>query len=285
MKVEVLSKISEVRSTVKTQKTKGKKIGFVPTMGFLHEGHLSLVKESLRQTDFTVVSIFVNPTQFGPEEDFQEYPRDLDKDTAVLERLGVDVVFIPDAREMYPPGFKTYVEVKDIQDKFEGRSRPGHFRGVCTVVLKLFAIVQPDAAYFGQKDAQQAVIVKKMVRDLNLDVDACVLPTVRDEDGLALSSRNIYLNEGGRKAALCLFHSLKKAQNMIKSGEGDSAAVKREMKRIINKETLANLDYIGIVDLDDFETLDKINKDALVSVAVFIGKVRLIDNIIVKSKE
>jgi pantoate--beta-alanine ligase len=231
------------------------------------------------------VSIFVNPTQFGPEEDFQEYPRDLERDTALLNDLGVDYVFVPENQEVYPEGFKTYVEVADLQDKYEGRSRPGHFRGVCTVVLKLFAIVEPDVAYFGQKDAQQAVVIKKMVKDLNLDVEIGILPIVRDEDGLALSSRNIYLTKDQRKAALCLVQSLRSAKDMIASGEMDLQIIGKEMKRIIDSQSLAQLDYIGIVDLDNFEPLDKIQNKMLIAVAVYFGKVRLIDNMIVHCKE
>jgi pantoate--beta-alanine ligase len=283
--VEVFSKINEIKSAIRTKKSRGEKIGFVPTMGFLHAGHLSLVKESLLRTDCTVVSIFVNPAQFRPEEDFQEYPRDLDKDTALLKGLGVDFVFVPDIQEMYPVGFKTYVEVTDLQDRFEGRSRPGHFRGVCTVVLKLFSIVEPDIAYFGQKDAQQAVIIKKMVRDLDLNVEIHLLPTVREEDGLALSSRNIYLTKDQRKAALCLVKSLREAKNMVKNGERDARVVKSEMRRLIEMQTLADLDYIAVVNLDNFETLDTINEEALIAVAVNIGRVRLIDNMIVRVEE
>jgi pantoate--beta-alanine ligase len=283
--VEVFSKINEIKSAIRTKKSRGEKIGFVPTMGFLHAGHLSLVKESLLRTDCTVVSIFVNPAQFRPEEDFQEYPRDLDKDTALLKGLGVDFVFVPDIQEMYPVGFKTYVEVTDLQDRFEGRSRPGHFRGVCTVVLKLFSIVEPDIAYFGQKDAQQAVIIKKMVRDLDLNVEIHLLPTVREEDGLALSSRNIYLTKDQRKAALCLVKSLREAKNMVKNGERDARVVKSEMRRLIEMQTLADLDYIAVVNLDNFETLDTINEEALIAVAVYIGRVRLIDNMIVRVEE
>jgi pantoate--beta-alanine ligase len=282
--VKVISKISEIRSTIKKQKSDGKRIGLVPTMGFLHEGHLSLVRGSLRRTDCTVVSIYVNPRQFGPEEDFQEYPRDLEKDKAMLKGLGVDFVFIPDHLEMYPEGFKTFVEVKELQDKYEGQSRPGHFRGVCTVVLKLFAIIQPDVSFFGQKDAQQAVIIKKMVQDLNVDVEIQVLPTVREKDGLALSSRNVYLTEAQRKAALCLANSLRKAKNMIDAGETDPQVVASEMRKIIDQQELAKLDYIAIVDLDNFEPLAKIEKDALIAVAAFFGKVRLLDNIIVGIK-
>lgn len=266
-------------------KLQGNRIGFVPTMGYLHEGHLSLVRESLRQTDRSVVSIFVNPAQFGPEEDFQDYPRDLERDSSLLEDLGVDLLFVPDKKEMYPEGFKTYVEVTDLQDKFEGRSRPGHFRGVCTVVSKLFAIVKADVAFFGQKDAQQAVIIKKMVRDLNLDVDIQVLPTVREKDGLALSSRNVYLTEEQRKAALCLVKSLAEAKRLVGSGEKDPQVVMREMKRTIRAEPLADLDYVAVVDLDNFEPLDRIKKEVLIAVAVYFGKIRLIDNMIVGRKE
>jgi pantoate--beta-alanine ligase len=254
-------------------------------MGVLHEGHLSLVRESLRKTDCTVVSIFVNPTQFCPKEDLQEYPRDFEKDSALLEELGVDIVFVPDDQEMYPEGFKTYVDVTDLQDKFEGRSRPGHFRGVCTVVLKFFAIVNPDIAYFGQKDAQQALIIKKMVRDLNLDVEIQVLPTVREEDGLALSSRNVYLTKDQRKAALCLVESLRETNRLIEAGEKNPQIIKSEMTRLIDAEPLASLDYIAIVDLENLDPLDKIEKETLIAVAVFFGKVRLIDNIIVRNKE
>ena len=282
--MEIIAKIPAVKQAIQKQKSSKKNIGFIPTMGFLHEGHLSLVRESLKQTDTTVVSIFVNPTQFGPDEDFEEYPRDLEKDAALLENLGVDIVFIPDHQDMYPEGYKTYVEVVDLQDNYEGRSRPGHFKGVCTVVLKLFEIINPDYAYFGQKDAQQAVIVKKMVHDLNLDVKIQVLPTVREKDGLALSSRNIYLTNEQRKAALCLVKSLREAERLIKGGQRDSMVIKNEMKRLIEMEHLARLDYIAIVDLENLALLDKIEKEALIAVAVFFGKVRLIDNIIVSRR-
>ncbi len=283
--MEVISEISTVKAAIAKQKILGKSVGFVPTMGFLHEGHLSLVRESLRRTDCSVVSIFVNPSQFGPTEDFQDYPRDLRKDAVVLEELGVDYLFAPDNEEIYPEGFKTTVEVKGLQDRFEGRSRPGHFKGVCTVVLKLFSIVKPDIAFFGQKDAQQAVIIKRMVRDLNLDMDIQVLPTIREKDGLAMSSRNVYLSKDQRKAALCLVKSLRVADQAIKTGERDSAIILSGMKRLIGAEPLVRLDYVAIVDLDNFEPLDKIEKDALILIAVFIGRIRLIDNLIVRNKE
>jgi pantoate--beta-alanine ligase len=284
-RMDVISEISTIKAAIAKQKMMGKSIGFVPTMGFLHEGHLSLVRESLQQADCSVVSIFVNPSQFGPSEDFRDYPRDLKKDTAVLEEMGVDYLFVPDNEEIYPEGFKTYVEVTDLQDRFEGRSRPGHFKGVCTVVLKLFMIVQPDIAFFGQKDAQQALIIKRMVRDLNLDVDIQVLPIIREKDGLAMSSRNVYLNKVQRKAALCLVKSLRNADQAFKAGERDSSIILSGMTRLINAEPLAKLDYVAIVDLDNLEPLDKIEKDALILVAVFIGRVRLIDNLIVRNKE
>ena len=205
-------------------------IGFVPTMGYLHEGHLSLVRESLRKADVTVVSIFVNPAQFGPTEDFKEYPRDLNRDSEVLEKEGVDYLFVPEADEMYSQGYKTYVEVCDLQDKLCGRSRPGHFRGVCTVVLRLFNIINPDISFFGQKDAQQAITLKKMVKELNLEVKIEVLPIIREEDGLALSSRNKYLTQEERKAALVLSKSLKEAKSIVEKGQRDSAAIIKEMK-------------------------------------------------------
>jgi pantoate--beta-alanine ligase len=282
--MEVLSTIMAIKAALEKQKSLGRSVGFVPTMGYLHEGHLSLVRESLRQTDCTVVSIFVNPTQFGPKEDLQEYPRDMERDSALLRELGVDLVFIPENWEIYPEGFKTYVEVMDLQDNFEGKSRPGHFRGVCTVVLKLFEIIGPDMAYFGQKDAQQAVIIKKMVRDLNLDVKIKVLPTVREKDGLALSSRNVYLSKDQRRAALCLVKSLKEADRLILAGEKDPLFIKKEMKQLLDAESLARLDYIGIVDLENLVPLDKIEGEALILVAAYFGKVRLIDNIVVQKR-
>lgn len=283
--MKVLTHISEVKAAIRKEKDAGRRIGLVPTMGFLHEGHLSLVRESLRRTGFTVVSLFVNPTQFGPKEDFREYPRDLDRDREVLEKLDVDVLFIPGEKEMYPEGYKTFVEVKDLQDKLCGRSRPGHFRGVCTVVLKLFHIVDPDEAFFGQKDAQQALILKKMVRDLNLDVDIRVLPIVRDEDGLALSSRNVYLKGEQRQAALCLVKSLREAEYLLRTGEKESSAILRKMEQVIGSDPLARIDYIEIVDLENLEPLDKIEKEALIALAVFIGRVRLIDNMIIQVEE
>ncbi len=283
--MKAILKISEIKAAIAEQKKSGKRVGFVPTMGFLHEGHLSLVRESLRQTDCSVVSIFVNPTQFGPQEDFREYPRDLDRDSALLEKLGVDFLFVPDKKEMYPEDFKTYVEVTGLQDDFEGRTRPGHFRGVCTVVLKLLEIVKPDVAFFGQKDAQQAAIIKRMVRDLNLDADIQVLPTIREEDGLALSSRNVYLSPEQRKAATCLVKSLREACRLLESGEKDPRVIRDRMERVIGTEPLVDLDYIAIIDLDNFQPLDTIQREALIAVAAKVGTTRLIDNMVFRSKE
>jgi pantoate--beta-alanine ligase len=284
-KMKTFAKIGEIKTEIKRQRAEGKSIGFVPTMGFLHEGHLSLVRESLRKTDCTVVSLFVNPTQFGPQEDFEDYPRDLERDADILEKEGVDVVFVPDQNEMYPQGYKTYVEVQDLQDKLCGSSRPGHFKGVCTVVLKLFQIVDPDTAFFGQKDAQQALILKRMVRDLNLSVDIDVLPIVREVDGLALSSRNVYLNAEERKAALCLIKGLKQAEQMIKKGERKSSQIIQTIQQIINSEPMARMDYVEVVDLDNLDPLDKIEREALIALAVYVGKIRLIDNMIVILEE
>lgn len=283
--MNTVRKIEKMKSALRDVRSQGMSVGFIPTMGYLHEGHLSLVKASLKGADCTVVSIFVNPTQFGPKEDLEEYPRDLARDSRLLEELGVDFQFCPDYTEMYPPDYKTYVETEDLQDKWEGLSRPGHFRGVCTVVLKLFNIVRPDVAFFGQKDAQQAIVLKRMVSDFNLDVRIEVMPTVREEDGLALSSRNVYLNPEQRQAALCLSRSLNEAVSKIRLGERRTAPLMERMREIIDGEDLAKLDYIAIVDTDSLEPLKEIKKEALIALAVYFGSVRLIDNIMVPAEE
>lgn len=283
--MKIITKITELKAEMKALKSNGKIIGLVPTMGCLHEGHLSLVRSSVKKADCTVVSIFVNPTQFSPDEDFREYPRDLKHDSEILERERVDYLFIPEASAMYPEGFKTYIEVHDLQDKLCGRSRQGHFRGVCTVVLKLFNIVDPDVSFFGQKDAQQAIVLKRMVKDLDLDVNIKILPITREKDGLALSSRNTYLDPEQRKAALCLSKSLREADEMFKSGERKSARIIRRMEEIIKSEALAKIDYVRIVDLNNLDPLARIEKEALIAVAVFIGKNRLIDNTVINIKE
>ena len=280
----VVKKIAEMRAAVKETKAKGFTIGFVPTMGFLHEGHLSLVKECRRSAAVAVASIFVNPLQFGPKEDFRQYPRDLEEDARLLEREKVDYLFAPDDREMYPEGYKTTVEVRDLQDRLCGRSRPGHFKGVATVVLKLFNIIQPDMAFFGQKDAQQALILKKMVQDLDLDVEIRIMPIIREQDGLAMSSRNIYLSERERRAAPILAQSLQEARLMFEAGERGAAEIIGRMRDVIMKEPLATLDYVEIVDLDELNPVAAIGGDVLAAVAVYIGRTRLIDNIILKVK-
>lgn len=283
--MRIITEVQEMHDAVGQEKSRGKSIGLVPTMGFLHEGHLSLVRESVQQADVTVVSIYVNPTQFGPKEDFKEYPRNIKRDTEILEAEGVDYIFSPGNEEIYPEGYKTYVEVHDLQDTLCGRSRPGHFRGVCTVVLKLFNIVEPDFAYFGQKDAQQAIILKRMVQDLNLGVKIEVLPIVREEDGLALSSRNTYLDQEQRKAARVLSQSLEEARKMFENGEQDSSQIISRMKERISQEPRAKIDYVEIVDMDTLNPVAKIENEALAALAVFIGKVRLIDNTILKVEE
>jgi len=280
----IVNKIAEMKAAAKEAKMRNRTIGLVPTMGFLHEGHLSLVRECRKSAAVTAVSIFVNPLQFGPKEDFKQYPRDPGKDARLLEREAVDYLFTPDEREMYPEGYRTTVEVAGLQDKLCGSSRPGHFKGVTTVVLKLFNIVRPDLAFFGQKDAQQAIILQKMVEDLNLDVAIRVLPIVRDRNGLALSSRNTYLDRKERQAALVLIKSLTEARLTFEKGERKSATIIRRMKDLIMQEPLARIDYIEIIDLDELSRIDLIDRDVLVAVAVYIGKTRLIDNIILEAK-
>ncbi len=279
--MKVIRSIPALKSAVRRWKSKNRTIGFVPTMGYLHEGHLSLVRASKKKADVTVVSIFVNPTQFGPKEDFRTYPRDFERDAGLLEKEGIAVLFYPDAEEMYPGGYKTYVEIHDLQDKLCGRSRPGHFRGVSTVVLKLFNIVRPDYAFFGQKDAQQAIILRRMARDLDLDVCVEVMPIVREADGLAMSSRNTYFGPDERKAGLSLSRSLRQAKMRIDAGERRPDVILSAMKEMIAAEPLARIDYIEAVDMDTLEPVKEISEGTLIALAVFIGKTRLIDNMIV----
>lgn len=281
--MEIARTVEELREKILTWKKQGRKVGFVPTMGYLHEGHLSLVRESRKRSEVTVVSIFVNPKQFGPAEDYRVYPRDLERDRAMLEKEGVDLVFYPPVEVMYPEGYKTYVEVEDLQDKLCGKSRPGHFRGVCTVVLKLFNLVQPDEAYFGWKDAQQVIILRKMVEDLNVPVKIVPLPLVRDHDGLALSSRNTYLGAEERKAALVLKKSLDLAEKLILEGEKSADKVRERMMELISAEPLARVDYLEIVNLNTLDRLERIEGEVLIALAVFIGRTRLIDNLRITS--
>jgi pantoate--beta-alanine ligase len=257
-------------------------VGFVPTMGFLHNGHLSLVKKAREENDVVVVSIFVNPTQFGPNEDFEAYPRDAQRDLSLLQNASTDIVFFPSRTDIYPDGFNTWVEVKQVTERLEGTCRPDHFLGVTTVVAKLFNIVEPTRAYFGQKDAQQAIVIQKMVSDLNMNLEVIVLPTCRESDGLAMSSRNTYLNMQERQAATVLFRALTRAESLYKNGQRDADLIKNEMFSLINQEQLANVEYVSIADEYTLDELSKIKSSALVSLAVRIGKTRLIDNIILK---
>jgi pantoate--beta-alanine ligase len=253
-------------------------VGFVPTMGYLHEGHLSLVKRAKNENDITVVSIFVNPTQFGPKEDFKKYPRDIERDLAMLQPT-TDIVFMPSDVDMYPEGYNTWVDIKGITEVLEGASRPGHFRGVATVVTKLFNIVQPDKAYFGQKDAQQVAVIKKMADELNVDLEVVVCPTVREADGLAMSSRNVYLNTEERRGASVLYKALTLARESWQNGENDADTILHRMTALIKKEPLAKIVYISIADLKTLGEIERIKSTALVSLAVKFGQTRLIDNI------
>lgn len=276
--MRVVKNINDVRATVKEWKAKGLKVGFVPTMGYLHEGHESLIRKASEENDRVVVSIFVNPIQFGPKEDLSTYPRDLDRDSKVCESAGADIIFHPENEEMYFKDFSTFVDMNGLTDGLCGKSRPTHFRGVCTVVTKLFNIVAPDRAYFGEKDAQQLAVIKRMVRDLNIDVEIVGCPIVREKDGLAKSSRNTYLSVEERNAATILNKSLTLAKEKIQAGERDSAVIIKLIEEIINSEKLARIDYIEVVDSLSMEKVERIEKAVLVAIAVFIGKTRLIDN-------
>ncbi|MGA2671288.1 MAG: pantoate--beta-alanine ligase [Dehalococcoidia bacterium] len=274
--MQVVKTIPEIRAL--RQKLSGT-VGFVPTMGYLHEGHLALVKQAKRENSAVIVSIYVNPTQFGPREDFGAYPRDLNRDLELLRKGGADIVFVPSDEEMYPPEFSSWVDVEKVTERLEGAARPGHFRGVATVVAKLFNIVQPSRAYFGQKDAQQVVVIKRMVADLNIGTEVVVVPTVRESDGLAMSSRNVYLNPQERQAATILFQALTLARQLRKGGEKDAEKIRRQMASLIQKEPLAQIDYVSIADAETLEELNLLDRPAVASLAVRIGKTRLIDNL------
>jgi len=279
--VKIIRSIKEMTGFSQKLRIKGKTIGFVPTLGALHQGHLSLIRQAVAENDIVVVSIFVNPIQFGPKGDYRRYPRNLRLDARLCRREGADVIFFPDAQQMYTGNYKTYVIVQDLSDVLCGKFRPGHFKGVATVVTKLFNIVAPDIAYFGQKDAQQAIIIKKVVEDLNIPVRIKVMPAVREEDGLAMSSRNAYLNKEERRDAAVLYQALILAKNLIKQGSVDSSGIIRKMRRLINKKKSACIQYISVVKHKDLEPLDKIRGKVLIALSVWIGKTRLIDNIIV----
>ena len=279
--MEVVKSRADMVSIARQLTRANRIIGFVPTMGALHEGHLSLMREARGQCDALVVSIFVNPTQFGPAEDFEKYPRDLERDAALLTRENVDYLFTPEVGDIYPPGFSTYVTVEGLSEQLEGASRRGHFRGVATVVAILLNIVRPDVAFFGQKDAQQAAVLKRMVRDLAFDTKVVVLPIVREESGLALSSRNAYLNDEERRAAAALQRGLSQAAAAYGKGERNAARLIGIVRATIESEPRARIDYISVNDTDTFKPLDEITeKPALLSLAVFVGKTRLIDNVI-----
>lgn len=260
----------------------GKTVGLVPTMGYLHEGHLSLIRRAATENDLVVVSIFVNPIQFGPGEDLEKYPRDLNRDLQLSEAAGAQVVFTPSAQEMYGSDFRTYVHVKGLTDHLCGRSRPGHFQGVTTVVTKLFNIIRPDKAYFGQKDAQQALIIRKMVQDLNGDLEVIICPIVREADGLAMSSRNVYLSGDQRRQAAILYQALRAARQMIDAGERCAIRVIEEMTKLITSQPLAEIDYVAVVDANTLSDLSQLSGTILIAVAVRFGSTRLIDNIIVE---
>lgn len=276
--MKVIKKIDELKEVLKDFKKEGKSIGLVPTMGFLHKGHASLIKKAVEENDIVVVSDFVNPIQFGPNEDLEAYPRDINADSKLCEDLGADFIFNPEPSEMYHDK-KAFVDIEGLSDNLCGARRAGHFRGVCTVCTKLFNIFGPDRAYFGQKDAQQLSIIKKLVFDLNIPVEIVACPIVREDDGLAMSSRNTYLSADERKAALCLSKAIFEGEKMAKEGASVKEVLEK-MKEIISSEKLAKIDYISAVDLETIKDVDNFNKDTLVAIAVYIGKTRLIDNFI-----
>lgn len=280
--MKIITRVDELRALIYDLKCQGKSVGLVPTMGYLHDGHLSLMRQAKAEQDVVVASIFVNPLQFGANEDYAVYPRDLERDSKLAASAGVDIVFAPSVDEMYPQGFKnmlTFVDLIKITDKLCGAVRPGHFRGVATVVTKLFNLVCPDAAYFGQKDAQQVIVIKQMVTDLNMNLKIVTVPIVREADGLAMSSRNIYLQPEERQAALVLSRSLEKAAALLNQGEKNAAVIKKAIEEMIKSEPLANIDYIAVCDTATLEDLKIVENRALVALAVKFGKTRLIDNI------
>ncbi len=283
--MKVVHTINEVRQIVKEWKKEGKTVGFVPTMGFLHEGHKSLIMKSVSENDKTVVSDFVNPTQFGPNEDLARYPRDLKHDAELVESAGADLLFNPEPSEMYPSHFTTTVNTTEVTEHLCGARRPVHFGGVCQVLTKLFNIVTPNKAYFGQKDAQQLAVVKRFVRDLNFDIEIVGCPIVREEDGLAKSSRNTYLSKEERKAAVILYKSLMAGKELILNGERNSAKVIEKITEVLNTEPLAKVDYVSIVDNVNIQPIDTIKGEVLVAIAVYIGTTREIDNFIIEVNE
>jgi len=283
--MKTLTRVVEMQSAGAGLRGAGKRLGFVPTMGALHEGHLALVRRARQETDVSVVSIFVNPAQFGPGEDYRSYPRDFERDSEFLRREGVDLLFAPPVEEIYPAGFQTYATVEPVGAPLEGEARPGHFRGVATVVLKLFNIVQPHRAYFGQKDAQQCAVVRQLVRDLNLGVEIVVCPIVREPDGLAMSSRNAYLDPDERQAARVLYESLCRARELMQGGERRAEVIAGEICRLIAQEPQARLDYVAVVDADTFEPVERIGGRLVIPLAVRVGRARLLDNLLVEERD
>lgn len=274
--------IQETRNTIKEWRRQGYTIGLVPTMGYLHDGHASLMKKAKESCQKVVVSIFVNPMQFGANEDLSTYPRDLEADSRLCESLGVDLIFHPSVEEMYDPGFCSFVDMTGLTNELCGKSRPIHFRGVCTVVTKLFNIVTPDKAFFGQKDAQQLAVIKRMTADLNMDIEIVGCPIIREEDGLARSSRNVYLNKEERQAALILSKTIQLGQQMVQQGTRSASQLLAAMKASLESEPLARIDYVEAVSMDTIQPIDTLQGQVLVAMAVFIGKTRLIDNFIVE---
>lgn len=281
--MRVCETIEETRQVLKEERSRGKCIGFVPTMGYLHEGHLSLVDIARKHSSTVVMSIFVNPLQFGPTEDYEEYPRDLNRDIRLASERGVDLLFTPGVAELYPEENLTFIEVKKITERLCGRSRPEHFKGVMTVVAKLFNIVEPDIAVFGQKDAQQAIAIKRMVKDLNYRCRVHIGPTVREKDGLAMSSRNRYISAGEREHALLLYKSLLAAKKSIEEGEKDAAAIKERIRMILEKSPHVKIDYISITDTMILEECEEVSGEILIAIAAYVGKTRLIDNLILET--
>lgn len=278
--MNIAATIEEVRSQVSQWRKEGLSVGLVPTMGYLHEGHKSLIDKAVEQNDRVVVSVFVNPIQFGPGEDLATYPRDLNRDAALCENAGADLIFHPEPENMYFDDFCTFIDMDGLTKGLCGKTRPTHFRGVCTVVGKLFNIVAPDRAYFGQKDAQQLAVIRRMVRDLNFNLEIVGCPIIREEDGLAKSSRNTYLSPEERKAAVILHKGLLEGEALVRSGETNAARVKQAIREVIESEPLAKIDYVELVDFDNMEEIDTLKKPFLAAVAVYIGKTRLIDNFI-----
>ena len=276
--MKVINSVKKMQSFSESLRLKGKRIAFVPTMGYFHEGHLSLMREAKKMADYVVVSIYVNPTQFGPKEDFSKYPRDFDRDLKMAEKVKADFIFSPSDKDMYPSGYQSYVDVEKVTINLCGMSRPGHFRGVTTVCNKLFNIVKPHVAIFGKKDFQQFVTIKRMVDDLNMDLEIIGFPTVRESDGLAMSSRNKYLSQAERKSALTLFQSLKSAQNLYESGETKSSVIRSKVEKIIKQAPYTEIDYIKICDTKSLFDVEKIKGEAVIALAVRVGKTRLIDN-------